>query len=443
MDIQLSDHFTYKRLLRFTLPAIGMMVVMSSYTVVDGLFISNVVGKSAFSAVNLMWPFTGLFGAVGLMVGTGGSALVAKTMGEGDREKAKQIFTMLIAVLIGLGLALACAGVASVEWVALKLGAEEALLQYCITYGIILFAAIPAYMLQMAFQTLLITAEKPQMAFILSIASGVTNILLDFLLIYVFPFGIAGAAVATIMGQIIGGFIPLIYFSRKNSSLLRFVKFKWDGKSLFKACTNGVSEMISNLSFSFLNILYNYQLLRLLGENGVAAYGIIMYVAYIFAGVFMGYSVGCAPIISYHYGAQNEPELKNMFKKSNVIIGGFALVLTLLAELTAPFLADCFVGYDPELKVLAIYALRLYSICFLLCGFNMFASALFTALNNGLVSGLLSGVRMMGFEASMVILIPIIWGVKGIWLSVLVAEILALLMNICVYLGMNKRYHYL
>ncbi|MDO5012910.1 MAG: MATE family efflux transporter, partial [Pseudomonadota bacterium] len=194
---------------------------------------------------------------------------------------------------------------------------------------------------------------------------------------------------------------------------------------------------------SFLNILYNYQLLRLLGENGVAAYGIIMYVAYIFAGVFMGYSVGCAPIISYHYGAQNEPELKNMFKKSNVIIGGFALVLTLLAELTAPFLADCFVGYDPELKVFAIYALRLYSICFLLCGFNMFASALFTALNNGLVSGLLSGVRMMGFEASMVILIPIIWGVKGIWLSVLVAEILALLMNICVYLGMNKRYHYL
>lgn len=443
MNIQLSDHFTYEKLLRFTIPSIAMLIVTSVYGVVDGLFVSNIVGKEAFAAVNLIYPFIAVFGAVGFMFGTGGSALVAKTFGEQKPDQAKQIFTMLIVLLGVLGILCAAIGIYFLRAIASAFGAEGQLLEYCVQYGRIILSVLPAFMLQTTFQTFFITAEKPHLGLIFSLASGVTNVIFDFLFIYVFSWGITGAAAATGMSQLVGGVIPLFYFGRQNSSILRFVRFHWDLRAIFHACSNGLSEMVSNLSFSLMNMLYNYQLMRFFGPDGVSAYGIIMYVAFIFDGVYMGYSIGCAPVISYHYGAQNRRELQNLFKKSNILICIFAVVLTGGAELTAAKLTGFFVGYDAELLALSTYALRAYSICYLLCGLNIFASSLFTALNNGPISAFISGVRMLVFESSMVVLIPMLVGMNGIWFAVTVAEILALTMNICIYRWKNKEYGFL
>lgn len=443
MNIQLSEHFTYRRLLRFTSPSMAMMIITSIYGVVDGLFVSNLVGADAFAAVNLIMPFLMIFGSVGFMLGTGGSALVAKTIGEGDIKKGNQIFSMLIFVIVAFSAVCAIFGIIFLRPIAIMLGASNELLEYCVLYGRILFLSLPFFMLQVTFQVFFVVAEKPHMGLTISIAAGLTNIALDFLFIYFFRWGVEGAATATALSEVVGGLIPLVYFLKKNNSMLRITKSKWNGRALLRSCTNGSSEMMTNLSMSLVNMLYNFQLMKLVGANGVAAYGIIMYVTFIFVGVFIGYSMGSAPIISYHYGAHNYTELKNLFKSSIVIIGFSSMLLTLIAELIAVPLGKIFVGYDPQLMDLTVRALRLFSISFLFSGINMFASSFFTALNNGLISAFISFLRTLVFQVTMIFLLPIIWGLDGIWLAVVVAEVLTLFVTIILFMTINKNYHYL
>lgn len=442
MRIQLSEHFNYRKLIRFVVPSIIMMIFTSVYGVVDGLFVSNFVGKTPFAAVNLIYPFLMLLGAPGFMIGTGGSAIIAKTLGEGDREKANRCFSMLVYITIAGGVLLTLAGLLWVRPIAEALGAEGTMVEECVRYGRIILLAGTAFMLQNTFQSFLVTAEKPHLGLAVTIAAGLTNILFDALFVAVFRWGTVGAAAATAMSQVVGGILPLLYFARPNNSLLRLTRTGLDGKVLLKACTNGSSELMTNVSMSLVNILYNFQLIRMAGEDGVAAYGVIMYVNFIFVSVFIGYSIGSAPVIGYHYGAENENELKNLFRKSLILVGLAGLAMTALAELLSLPLSSIFVGYDAELLTLTCHGFRLNSLSFLVIGFNIFASAFFTALNNGVVSAVISFLRTLVFQIIVVLVLPVFIGVDGIWLSIVVAELLALAVSIWFFLGQRGRYRY-
>lgn len=419
-----------------------MMIVTSVYGVVDGLFVSNIVGANAFAAVNFIMPFVMIFGSVGFMIGTGGSAIVAKLLGEQRERKANEVFSMLITVLIISGIVLALLGVIFIHPVARFLGATDDLMGDCVLYGSILLCGLPGFMLQNSFQSFFVVAERPKLGFGVSVIAGVTNMALDFLFMYVFRWGVAGAAAATIISQYVGGAIPLVFFLRKNETPLSLVNPVFDKRFLFKACTNGSSEMMTNLSVPLVNMLYNSQLLALYGENGVSAYGIIMYVSFIFQGIYMGFSVGSAPLISYNYGAANHGELSNLFKKGIAFMIGAALILTAAAELSAGFLSGIFVGYDEELHELSAMAMRFYSLAFIISGMNIFGSAFFTALNNGLISALISFLRTLVFETSMIMLLPMILGDTGIWLAITAAELLALIFTVTFFVKYKKKYHY-
>lgn len=443
MPIQLSSHFTYKNLIKFTLPSIVMMIITQIYGVVDGLFVSNVVGSSAFAAMNLILPFTMSFGSIGFMLGTGGTALVARTLGEGNTEKANRIFSMIIYILTGFGIICSAAAVALIAPISRFLGATDVLLPDCISYGVIALVFMTAFMLQTTFQTFLVAAEKPEMGLKLSIASGLTNIILDYLFICVLDWGIGGAALGTGISQAVGAVIPLVYFSRKNDSTLRLTRFHWDGRALLQSCTNGASELMTNLSVSIVNMLYNFELMKLAGANGVTAYGVIMYAMLVFSAVFMGYSIGSAPVISFNYGARNHLEMKSLFRKSNIIIGITSIVMTLAAEIFSTPLSRLFVGYDPELLAMTTHAMQLFSISYLFSGFNMFASSFFTALNNGFISALISFLRTLVFQIGAILILPRFFGIEGIWLAVVAAEMLTLVIVIGLYARYKNRYQYL
>lgn len=442
MSIRLSDHFTYKRLFRFVLPTIVMMIIGSVYSIVDGFFVSNFVSKNAFAAVNLIMPIVMAVGSFGFMIGSGGSALVAKTLGEGDREKANRTFSMLIYALIAFGIFISIVGYIFMPQISKLIGADDTLIDDCIIYGRILLIGNTAFMLQICFQSFLIVAEKPKMGLVLSIAGGVTNIVLDYLFIVVFKWGILGAAIATALGQTISGIVPLIYFMRENDSLLRLTKAKLDKKSLAKSCANGSSEMVTNLSTSFVSILYNFQLMAFAGADGIAAYGVIMYVNFIFIGFFVGFSVGSSPIVSYHYGAENHDELKGLFKKSLVIISIAATIMVVLAQVLALPLSKIFVGYDADLLDMTCNAFRLYSTSFLICGFNIFGSGFFTALNDGVLSAVISFLRTLVIQIAAVMLLPMILGINGIWIALTVAEALTLIVTISLFAANKSKYHY-
>ncbi len=442
MNIQLSDHFTYKKLLHFTLPSIFMMIFTSIYGVVDGFFVSNFVGKTSFAAVNFIMPFLMILGAVGFMFGTGGSALISKTMGEGDDKKAQSLFSLFIYVSIICGIIIAALGIAFLRPVAVLLGAQDTMLKDCIIYGKIILLALPAFLLQYEFQSFFVTAGKPQLGLIVTIASGVTNMVLDALLVAVFSLGLPGAAAATAFSQVVGGVIPLLYFFRPNSSLLRLTKAKYDGQAILKACTNGSSELMSNISMSLVSMLYNAQLIAYAGEDGVAAYGVLMYVNMIFLAAFIGYSVGTAPVIGYHYGAENHRELKSLLKKSLNIIGILSVAMLIAAEVLARPLAAVYIGYDPDLLNLTLRGFVIFSFSFLFAGIAIYGSSFFTALNNGLVSALISFLRTMVFQIAAVLIFPLIWGIDGIWGSIVIAELMAALVTILFLMGMKKKYHY-
>lgn len=442
MKIQLSEHFTYKKLIKFTIPTIVMMIFTSIYGIVDGIFVSNCVGSEAFAAINLIMPVLMILGGAGFMIGTGGSAIVSKTLGEGQKEKANKYFSMLIYLLIITGVVLTALGLVFIKPVVILLGAEGKIVNYCTIYGSTLLIGLTAFLLQNAFQSFFVAAEKPTMGLIISIIVGVINMILDFLLIYVFEIGIFGAALATVISQLFGGIVPLIYFIRKNDTPLQLVKTKFDWKAIRKACTNGSSEMLTNISLSLVNMLYNIQLMKYAGANGVVAYGIIMYVGFIFIGTYLGYSIGSAPIISYHYGAENKEELKNLFSKSLKLIGITSLVMTMLAEILAKPLANIFVSYDKELLEMTTVAIRLYAISYIISGFNIFSSSFFTALNNGIVSAIISFLRTLVFQTSAILIFPRIWGLNGIWLAIVFAEVLSLLVSLLFLIKNRKRYNY-
>ena len=424
------------------MPSIVMMIFTSIYGVVDGIFVSNFVGSEPFAAVNFIMPLIMAVGALGFMLGTGGSALVAKTLGEGKQEQANKYFSMIFYVNLTAGIVLSAAGILFVRPIAAALGATGQLLEDAIVYGRIMLAGNAAFMLQNSFQSFFAVAEKAKNGLYVMVAAGITNMVLDFLFIAVFRWGIAGAAAATVMSYFVGGILPIIYFAKKNTSRLRLVKTKLYARKLLQSCANGSSEMMTNLSMSLVNMLYNIQLMKIAAENGVAAYGVIMYVNFIFAAVFLGYSIGCAPLVGYHYGADNKKELKNLLKKSVVLISVTQLVMTLLAEASASVLACIFVSYDRDLFDMTVHGFRLFSLSFLFMGMNIFGSALFTALNNGAISALISFLRTLVFQVIAILTLPAILGLDGIWLAVVTAEVLALLVTTGLVIKYQKRYYY-
>ncbi len=442
-QIHLSDHFTYQKLLRFVLPSIVMMVFTSIYGVVDGLFVSNFAGKTPFAAINLVMPFVMVLGGIGFMIGTGGTALVSKVLGEGEPEKAKRYFTMMILFTLLVGAVLTVFGVTMMEKVARFLGATDEMLHDCVLYGRIVISFTAAFMLQNVFQSFLIAAEKPKLGLIATVAAGVTNMALDALFIAGFHWGVAGAAIATGLSQCVGGLFPLIYFLRPNSSKLRLVRTKLELRPILNACGNGSSELMSNISSSIVSMIYNFQLLKYIGEDGISAYGVLMYVQFVFIAIDIGYSIGCAPIVGFHFGAQNHTELKNMLGKSVKLMCGAGVVMAVLAQVLAAPLARLFVGYDEGLYTLTCHAFRLFSFAFLFAGFNIFASSFFTALNNGLISAVISFLRTLVLQTSSVILLPLIFGVDGIWYAITAAEIFATTISVIFLFAKRKKYHYM
>lgn len=440
--IQLSDHFTYFKLIRFVIPSIGMMVFTSVYGIVDGLFVSNVVGKTAFASINLVMPVEMIVGAIGFMIGTGGAALVAKTLGEQRRERANQYFSMLIAITAIAGIFICILAHVFMEKICLALGADSSMISACVTYGRISMYFNVFFMLQNCFQDFLIVAEKPHLGLLCTVIAGLSNIVLDALFIYVLGWGVAGAAIATGISEAVGAIIPLIYFIKPNSSLMRLVQTKLEFRPIIKACGNGISEMVTSITSSFVSMFYNVQLIKCIGSDGVAAYGVLMYVLFIFAAIYIGYSMGCAPIISYHYGAQNPSELRNILNKSFRLLAGTGFLMLIIGEVFASPLSLLFVGYDDALADMTVHAMRITTVCFVILGINVFASSFFTALSNGWLSAVISFLRTFVFKLSFVILLPLIMGIEGIWWSNPLSEIIAFIISIFFLSLMRKRYYY-
>ncbi len=440
--IGLSDHFTYKKLIKFTLSPIIMMVFTSIYGVVDGYFVSNYVGKTPFAALNLIWPFIMVMGSIGFMFGTGGSALVAKTMGEGDNKKANEQFSFLVYISIILSVVIALLAFIFMRPISILLGASGELLRNCVLYGRILCTSVVFFVLQFEFQSFFVTAEKPKLGLYMTLMCGITNMILDWLFIAVFDFGLAGAASATAISQFIGGIYPLIYFSKKNSSLLKLTKAKFNLWVLYRTCYNGMSELLSNISMSLVSMLYNAQLMKYVGENGVAAYGVLMYVNLIFLSIFIGYCIGTAPVISYNYGALNHDELKGILRRSFVILTFSSVFMFMLALALSRPLSILFVGYDKELLDLTVRGFFFFSFSFLFASIPMFASSFFTALNNGLVSAIVSVLRTVVFQVAFVLILPLFLKVDGIWVSLVCAELFALIIALIMFIVNKKKYQY-
>ena len=443
-QIQLSDHFSYGRLIRFTLPSIGMMIFTSIYGVVDGFFVSNFAGKTPFAAVNLIMPFLMILSTVGLMFGTGGSAIVAKTFGEGDRDQGNRYFSLFVYTVAVLGVFFAVFGIIFIRPIATLLGAEGEMLENTVLYARIILPALPFYVLQLLFQSFCVAAERPKLGLTVTVLSGLTNMVMDAVLVILLPqaYKLAGAAAATALSQVVGGAVPLVYFGRENSSILRLGKCQFDGKAIFKACTNGSSEFMSNISMSLVGMLYNIQLLKYAGEDGIAAYGVMMYVSMIFSAAFLGYSIGTAPIVGYHDGAKNYGELQGLLRKSLLIIGVFGVAMVVSAELLASPLAGIFVGYDAELMQMTVSGFRVFALSFLFMGYAIYSSGFFTALNDGVTSAIISFLRTLVFQTAAVLLLPMAWKLDGVWISIVVAEVMAVVLSAIFLAAKRKKYHY-
>lgn len=441
--IKLSDHFTVGRLLKFVYPSIIMMVFTSIYGIVDGIFVSNFAGKTAFAAINLIMPVLMIMGAVGFMIGTGGTAIVAKTLGEKKDELANRYFSMLVYVTVILGIVLGAVGSIFMPQMASLLGASGEMLDYCVVYGVINLIALPFFMLQNVFQSFFVTAERPKLGLLVVVLAGVTNMVLDALFVGVFGWGLVGAGVATAMSQVVGGLVPIIYFARKNTSILRLGKTKFYGKVFLKTVTNGSSELMSNISMSLVTILYNYQLMRLAGENGIAAYGTMMYIGFIFVAIFIGYTIGCAPIVGYNYGADNRKELSGVFGRTSIILAIGGVLMVTLAELLAQPLCAIFVGYDAELLSMTVRGMQIHSIHFIVCGFCIFGSGFFTALNNGLISAIISFLRTLLFQCVAIIVLPYFFGLDGVWSAIIVAEFSSFILTAIFIFANKNKYGYL
>lgn len=443
--IKLSDHFTYGRLLRFTLPSIIMMIFTSVYGVVDGFFVSNFAGKAPFTAVNFIMPFLMILSTVGFMFGAGGTAIVSKSFGEGDLDRANRLFSLFVYVTAALGVLFAALGIVFIRPIAHFLGAEGELLENSVVYARVILLALPFQVLQFLFQSFFVTAEKPQLGLAVTVSSGVTNMVLDALLVGLLPrdFKLIGAAVATGMSQVVGGGVPLLYFFRENSSLLRLGKTSFDSKAILRATVNGSSEFMSNISMSLVGMLYNIQLMKYAGEDGVAAYGVMMYVSMIFSAAFIGYSIGTAPVVGFNYGAHDFDELKGLLRRSVVLIGAFSVSMVLAGELLAVPLSRLFVGYDAALMALTVSGFRWFAVSFLFMGYAIYGSGFFTALGDGVTSAVISFLRTMVFQVAAVMLLPLLWKIDGVWMSIVVAEFMAMTLSAAFLVGKRKKYNYI
>ena len=444
MKIELAGSYGYGRMIRSSVPSILMMLITSVYGIVDGLFVSNFAGTTAFAAINLVWPAIMLMGALGLLFGTGGSALVAMIIGQGDRERANCAFTMIVRFMLMLGLLMTVLFFLFARPIVILLGAEGELIHLCALYGRILVLVMPLFMCQMAFQSFYMTAEIPQLGTKLTIICGVINITLDALFIVGFGWGVVGAAIASAAGMAVGGLYPLYYFTSKqrNKTKLKFTRTRTEWNYVGRTCTNGLSEYVGNISLSIVSMCYNLQLMRLIGESGVAVYGILLYIGFIYASVFIGFNLTISPVISYNYGAQNLSELKSLLRKSLILLFVAGSILTVLSEVLSGPMAGMFVSYDPQLKALTARAICIYMLSFMICGLNMFVSAFFTALNNGLVSAVAAFTRTLIFELGAIFILPLFLGLDGVWLAVDVADVLALIMSAILLTAFRKRYNY-
>lgn len=442
LRISISDNFTMRKLIRFSLPSIVMVIFTSLYGIVDGLFVSNTVGDDAFAAINLFFPLFYLLGAVGFLLGSGGCALIAKLFGEGKDGDARRCFCGLTVLVTAISAAASVLTAVFADEIAIALGATGAVREHCKTYAIVMLSGLVPFTLQTFFQYYFAVADRPKIGLVITVAAGATNILGDFLLIYVAKLGVVGAAAATVAGECVGGIVPLIYFLFKKGKRLYFERPKLELKQLLHICVNGSSELLASVSNSLVNMMYNFQLLRYIGSDGVVAFGVIMYVSFIFIGCYLGFSVGTTPIIGYNYGAQNSAELKNVYKKSFIFIAATSVAMAALAEALARPLSAVFVSYDAELLNLSAHALRLFSISFLLSGFNIYASAFFTALNNGMVSAIISVSRTLFFQVGAVYILPLVLGLNGIWCATILAEALALAVSVSFIAAKGKKYGY-
>lgn len=445
--ISLSEHFTYPKIFKIVIGPVLMMIFSSFYSVVDGIFLSAYAGDGAFSGVNLIFPYIMILGGVGFMLGTGGVALVTKTLGEGDKKKANSYFSLVLYFAIALGVIITIVGYFTVEpfarmMASLSSSNTDLMIDAAIRYGHTMVLGITLFMLQNIFQSFFSGAEKPLMGFVFIAGAGILNILLDWLFVGVLSMGVEGAAYATIIGQFVGGVLPILYFSLYKKLPFKLGKCKLEIKPLLKIMGNGSSEFVSNIASSIVSVCYNMQLLRYIGPDGVSAYGVCMYMNYLFMAIFLGYSVGVAPIIGYNYGAQNHDELHNVFKKSLIIIGIVGFCMLGLGEGVGPIFASVFANGNEHLNQIATKAMRIYSFVYLTAGFSIFGSAFFTGLNNGLISAIISIVRALIFELSMVWLLPIGMGGDGIWLASPLAEIASTIITVYFYIHEQKKYKY-
>lgn len=442
MQIKLSDHFTFGKLLRFTLPSIIMMMFTSVYSVVDGYFVSNFAGQTPLAAVNLAFPLIMMLASVGFMLGAGGGALVAKTLGEKEDAHARSLFSLFVYTAAATGILMSLAGYILMPSILRAMGGTGNLLAESIRYGTIMLVGMVPFVLQQAFQTFFVVAGRPQIGLLVIVGAGVTNMLLDVLFVGMYKWGVAGAAWATVFSQCVGGLLPLIYFFRRNTSNLRLGRTKWEPKALLRGCTNGISELLSQISMSFVSMLFNAQLLRIAGESGVAAYSVLMYVNFFFVSTFIGYSVGSGPIVGYAYGAGDKAELRSLLRKGLTIIAVMAAGMVTASELAGGAIAEFFVGYDRDLLAVTTRGFDIFSLSFLFAGIPIFTSGFFTGLNNGLVSAIVSVSRTLGFEVACVLILPELLGIDGIWLSVVVAEFLAALVSWFLLRRYRGRYGY-
>lgn len=438
----ISERLNLPRLFLACVPMILMMISISIYSVVDGFFVSNFAGKIQFAAVNLIYPFIMVVGSLGFMMGTGGTALVAKKMGEGKTEEAKKLFFNCFVVTVALGVVFSSIFVFLLPKIAEGLGADEAMLPYCVDYGRILILGITFFNLQNMFQPFFAASGRPGLGFAITIGAGVANIVFDAIFVAGAGWGCVGAAWGTVIGQVVGGFLPVIYYFAKNKSALRLVPAKMQWGAIFKMGANGLSEFVSQIAVSVLSMIMNVLLMKHYQENGVSAYGIICYVWLIFAATFIGLCMGISPRISYVYGEKNKPELRRLTQRALALFIFAGLFEFIMAEaLTVP-LSYAYAGYDEGLRQLTCHASFIYSIIYLALGINMFGSSFFTALNNGLVSALLSFARLMLFEAVSVYLCSLFWQGDGIWWGVVIGEALGFVMNFLVIFIHGKRYGY-
>lgn len=442
MQNDISKEFTLPSLIKFTLPTIVMLVFVASYTIVDGIFVSRFVGTTALSAMNIVFPLINILIGLGIMMGTGGSAIIGRKLGEGKEEEARSAFTLVTVFSIIVGLVISALCFLFIQPLSILLGADENLLPYCIAYGRIMMAFYTVSVVQTLFQTLFITAGKPQLGLWLNVAAGLANILFDYVFIVLLDMGIAGAAWGTVSGFLIGGIPALVYFA-KPRTVLYFVKPRWNGRIILQTMTNGSSEMVTNAAMAITTLLFNLAMMELLGEDGVAAITIVLYAQFLFSSAYLGFASGAAPVFSYNYGNRNIPQLKWLFKTCLCIILISSVVCFAFSYLMAVPTIAIFTPKESNTYAITLYGYKIFVWNFLFAGINIFASSFFTALSNGKVSAMISFLRTFVFVAGSILLLPKFLGIDGIWLAVPVAEAVTVLVALFLLAINRKHYHYL